>query len=138
MNLSFQDRNDLENLDKINLWSGSDKLSMITPNQPFPPGSAVMNAHAASVWSIRLRYRPGTKYVQLPDRIVRSFSRSPLLSLGYTKGLADLLGSSADFSKWRFSVTQDLNFKIGGSLKYLYATGGFLYRDWETDRKSVV
>lgn len=130
INFSFQDRNPLKNLDKISLWSGNERLSSITPNQPFPPTYDVMSPHAASILSFRLRYRPGTKYVQLPDRMVRSFSRSPLLSLGYTQGIPGILGSKAAFSKWRFSVTQDLNFKIGGSLKYLYATGGFLNRDY--------
>jgi len=45
--------------------------------------------------------------------------------LEYSKGIPRL-GSDVDFDKWKFSVFDELNLKLGGEFKYRIGIGGFL------------
>ena len=75
--------------------------------------------------SFRIVYRPGQKYIQLPKGRIPLGSKFPELSFTYTKGIKGFLGSDVDFDKWRFSVSDDKNLKLAGTMKYRFATGGF-------------
>lgn len=126
LGFSYKNRTALENLNDINLWANKDKLSNITPNFPLEISAVPMVSNRSSIFTFRIRYRPGEKYVEYPDRVVRTFSRSPLFTLQLDRALPNLLSANADFSKWKFSVSQDINFKIGGEFKYMIQGGGFL------------
>lgn len=97
----------------------------ITPNYPDEIMSAQFEPHKALLVSVDVSYKPGQKYIQFPNRKVPLGSKYPTFSIGYTKGINGLLGSDVNFDKWRFSVYDDLNFKIGGLLKYKLGVGGF-------------
>lgn len=125
---SFQNRTPLNNLDHIRLWSGSTSLKNITANYPTEISAGNMDANIASVWNARLTYRPGTQYIEFPDKITRTYGNAPTFTLHYLMGIPNLFNSSSSFSKWKFSIGQELNFKIAGQLKYLAEMGGFINR----------
>lgn len=124
--INFQDRLPLVNTDTNYAWGNSRVFNKFTPNYPTEISNQAMNPHQAFVMGFRISFRPGTKYIELPDRIVSSFSRTPTFTFQYAKGIKNALGSDVDFDKWRFSVTGDINFKLGGEFKYRVETGGFI------------
>jgi len=125
--LSYQDRTPLWNTDTSYSWGRSTTVfKNLTPNYPTEISSAPMPRHRAFSTTFRIVYRPGTKYIQLPDRIVSSFTNKPVFSFQYTKGIPDIMGSTVDYDKWRFAATGDANFKLAGELKYRVELGGFI------------
>jgi hypothetical protein len=124
--VNYQDRIPLVNTDTNYAWGNSRVLNNFTPNYPTEIVNQPMNPHQAFVVGFRISFRPGTKYIELPDRVISSFSRTPTFSFQYTKGIKNVIGSDIDFDKWRFAVTGDVNFKIGGEFKYRVETGGFI------------
>ena len=61
---------------------------------------------------IILTYQPGQKYIQFPNSKMPLGSKYPTLEFEYTKGIKNILGSDVDYDKWRFSVFDNMNFKI--------------------------
>jgi hypothetical protein len=66
------------------------------------------------------------RYVELPGRKIPIGSKYPTLSLEMNRGIPTMLGSTVDFTKWKFLVWDEVNFKLNGSLKYRLGVGGFL------------
>lgn len=124
--VNYQDRIPLVNTDTNYAWGSSSVFNKFTPNYPTEISNQPMNPHQAFVVGFRITFRPGTKYIELPDRIISSFSRTPTFSFQYSKGIKNILGSDVDFDKWRFSVTGDVDLKLGGEFKYRVETGGFI------------
>jgi len=124
--LNYQDRIPLVNTDTNYAWGSSRIFKKFTPNYPTEIVSQPMNPHQAFVVGFKISFKPGTKYIELPDRVISSFSRTPTFSLQYTKGIRNVLGSDSEFDKWRFSIIGDINFKLGGEFKYRFETGGFI------------
>ncbi|MBA4260289.1 MAG: hypothetical protein C0446_14085, partial [Chitinophaga sp.] len=42
---------------------------------------------------------------------------------------AGILGSDANYTKWRLSISDDVDLKLAGELKYAFVAGGFLQKD---------
>jgi hypothetical protein len=124
--INYQDRIPLVNTDTSYGWGNSRIFKNFTPNYPTEIVSEPMKAHQNFIIGFRINFRPGTKYIELPDRVISSFSRTPTFSFQYTKAIKNVLGSDNDFDKWRFSVTGDVNLKLGGEFKYRIETGGFI------------
>lgn len=124
--VNYQDRIPLVNTDTSYAWGSSRIFNKFTPNYPTEIINQPMNPHQNFVIGFRINFRPGTKYIELPDRVISSFSKTPTFSFQYTKGIKNVLGSDTDYDKWRFSVTGDINFKLGGEFKYRFETGGFI------------
>jgi len=121
----FQNRLPLVNLPDVVYW-GKDKGRTPSPNYPQDITNAPMTPNKASLLTVGVTWRPGGKYVEYPDRKVGIGSRYPTLSASITQGINGLLGSDANFTKWRFSVTDEMNLKLFGRLNYKYSMGGFL------------
>ena len=119
----YQSRRPLENTTNYS-WKRSAKA--FTPNYPEEIISANIPAHEAFSASIGLRWQPGMKYIELPDRTFGTGSKYPTFSLNITKGFAGVLGSDVEYAKWRFSMNDNLNLKLGGRINYRLAVGGFL------------
>jgi hypothetical protein len=124
--INYQDRTPLVNTDTSYGWGNSRIFKKFTPNYPTEIVNQPMTAHQNLIIGFRINFRPGTKYIELPDRVISSFSRTPTFSLQYIKAIRNILGSDSDFDKWRFSITGDINFKLGGEFKYRVETGGFI------------
>ena len=124
--LNFQDRSPLNNTDTTTIWGNAEKRNNITPNFPTEISSSNIIRHQAFVAGISVSYRPGAKYIELPDRKINIGSKYPLFSLSYYKGIDRLFGSDVDFDKWRFSIQDECNLKLAGELRYKVVIGGFL------------
>jgi hypothetical protein len=101
-------------------------LKNITANYPTEVSAENMKANIASVWNLKLTYRPGTQYIEFPDKIIRTYANTPTISFTYFMGVPNLFNSNSSFSKWKLSLGQELNFKISGQFNYLIEMGGFI------------
>ena len=123
--ISYQDRIPSENTTNyvIKDWKEKD----FTPNYP---EIAVSNfqRHQAFTVSLGLQWRPGGRYIEYPDRKISIGSKYPTFNVGYTKGIRSILGSDINYSKWNFGISDNLNIKLRGSIRYLFETGGFMNR----------
>jgi hypothetical protein len=102
-----------------------------TPNFPIlsPPGGTIQTLpsnNTAVLTSVDVQYQPGQQYIEFPERKVSIGSKYPTMELYYERGWADILWSNANFDKWRFSVWDDVNFKLKGLLRFRFSVGGFL------------
>ncbi len=121
----FQDRFALNNLIDPVSWKNISGREF-TPNYPVDLVSSNMPRNQAAQVTVGLNWQPGGKYIEIPDRKIAIGSDWPNFSVSLTHGIKGLLGSDADFTKWRFLVSDDINLKMGGELSYRLMTGGFL------------
>lgn len=119
---NLQHRTPLENTTDYK-WRTVDNRQY-TDNKPI--GFANINRHQALSVGVALVYRPGAKYIEYPDRKVSLGSKYPTFTLGITQGVPNLFGSDVDYTKWNFSISDNLNLKLGGLLNYRFRIGGFL------------
>ncbi len=125
VNLLYEDRIPLENTTKYTFFK-KDSIN-ISPNYPYQRVTrSEIFPHQALILSINMSFKPGQKYIQLPYSKISLGSKYPTFTVGYTKGINELLGSDVDFDKWKLTVSDDKNFKLAGMLKYKIGVGGFL------------
>ncbi|WP_372490101.1 DUF5686 family protein [Chitinophaga sedimenti] len=55
-------------------------------------------------------------------------SKAPVFEINYNKGIA-LFGSHVDYDRWKVAMSDEMNFKIFGELRYRLSGGGFLNRN---------
>lgn len=122
--ISYQHRSPLENT-AFGSW-GHPKGKEFTPNYPVELTDTNIAKHSALSASLTLRWQPGSRYIQLPDRKANIGTKYPVFDLTYTQGIKGLMGSDVDYSKWSLSMTQDIDLKMKGKLQYKLLTGGFL------------
>ena len=101
----------------------------LTPNYPFEKINTQFDRHQALLFGFEMNFRPGQRYIQFPRTKIPIGSKYPLFTLQYTKGINGLLGSDVHFDKWRFTISDDKNFKLAGTTKYRVSVGGFLNRN---------
>ncbi len=123
--ISFEDRMPLENTSNA-IWGKKERTSRRTPNYPVELMTQNFERHNATNASVSISYKPGTKYIQLPDNRINVGSDHPLFTLVYTKGLKGVFNSITDFDKWNFSVKDDINLRLFGRFNYNIGMGGFL------------
>ncbi len=120
----FEDRMPLENTTNYTLFK-KDTVHF-TPNYPYEKIATQFSRHQALQLSFNISIKPGQKYIQFPRSKVAIGSKYPTFSFNYTKGIKGVLGSDVDFDKWRFSISDDKNFKLAGLMKYKFSVGGFI------------
>ena len=120
----YEDRKPLDNTTKFTLFK-KDSVN-ITPNYPFDRISSQFAAHQALLLNMEVSFKPGQKYIQFPYSKMPVGSKYPTFTVGYTRGINGLFGSDVNFDKWKFMVNDDVNFRLGGLLKYRIGIGGFL------------
>jgi hypothetical protein len=121
---NYQDRRPLENTSDFTLYKKNDRP--FTPNYPFEITNTNLQPHQAFSITAGIVIRPGTKYVEYPDRKVNIGSKYPVMVASITKGIDGFLGSDVDYLRWNFRASDNLNMKIGGRLSYRLETGGFI------------
>jgi hypothetical protein len=119
----YENRIPVENTTDYSFFKKEDTF---LPNHPYELDSIPFNKHQALVAGITFTYQPGQRYIQFPKYKVPIGSKYPTFQLEYNKGINDLLGSDVDFDKWKFSVFDNMNFKIGGEFRYRVSIGGFI------------
>ncbi|KAI9450329.1 hypothetical protein F5148DRAFT_1337177 [Russula earlei] len=96
-----------------------------TPNYPVELTASNIPKHNAVMATLSLTWRPGSRYIEMPDRKISLGSKYPVLNASITKGIDNILGSDVDYTKWKFTISDGLNFKLGGRLSYRLEAGGF-------------
>ncbi len=124
INALYENRKPIDNTSQFTIFKKDS--SKITPNYPYDRISAQFTPHQAFILSLDVSFKPGQKYIQFPNSKMAVGSKYPTFNLNYTRGISNIFGSDASFDKWKFSINDDLNFKIGGLLKYRIGMGGFL------------
>ena len=126
--LDYQSRRPLENTDTLTFWGPRRYEGAYTANRAVETGLPNIPYHRALVAGLTLRYRPGARYVELPDRTFSVGSKYPLFTLSLQRGLPELLGSEVAFTRWSVNIDDELNLRLAGELKYRIAIGGFTDR----------
>jgi hypothetical protein len=122
--LLYEDRTPLNNTSNYSFFG--DQGKPFTPNYPFEKINTQFSPHHALIAGVSARFKPGQQYIEFPNNKMALGSKYPTLSIAYEKGLYQVLGSDVDFDKWKFSLWDDVNFKLRGTLRYRLGVGGFL------------
>ncbi|MBK6383852.1 MAG: hypothetical protein IPF69_10370 [Chitinophagaceae bacterium] len=120
----YQDRQPLENKTDYTWRDKADRE--YTPNYPLELLTQNITRHQSLVGLLGISWQPGTKYIELPDRKINIGSKMPVFDLVYIQTLGTLFSNDADFSKWKFTMADDLNFHLQGKFSYKLGVGGFL------------
>ncbi len=120
----YEDRIPLDNSTNFTFFKKDS--SNITPNYPNERIAAQFTPHQAFIISGSISFKPGQRYIQFPNYKMPIGSKYPTFTLNYTKGINNVFGSDVDFDKWRFTVQDDKNLKLLGTIKYKLGIGGFL------------
>ncbi len=121
----YQNRKPLENLPDLTRWKDYPQRDF-TPNYPTEITNNNMVANQASILTLTVRWRPGSKYIELPDQKINIGSKYPTMSASITKGIEGLLGSNINYAKWSIGINDNLNFKLAGRLDYSMNLSGIL------------
>lgn len=107
-----------------------DGEKLFTPNVPDQLSGMLWEVHNAVLAKASVSYQPGVTYVQYPDFLSPQYSKWPVFTLEYDKGIPGLLNSKVDFDNWRFAVSDYMNMKLLGSIEYNIGVGGFLNKNY--------
>jgi Family of unknown function (DUF5686)/CarboxypepD_reg-like domain len=124
INTLYEDRIPLENTTSFTLIK-KDSVN-ITPNYPYEKIVQQFTPHQAVIISFDISIKPGQRYIQFPNNKMPIGSKYPTFSFNYTKGIESIFGSDVNFDKWKFSINDDKNLKLAGTIKYKIGVGGFL------------
>ena len=117
--VQYQNRKPMDNV----VLKLKDKL--FTPNYPTTLMNANIVPHTSLVLNFNVTWRPFSRYLELPDRLINLGSKYPTLNFNVATGLPSIMGSNVDFMKWRLTATQNLNLKLYGKLDAKFIVGGF-------------
>jgi hypothetical protein len=119
----YENRLPLNNTTKFTIFK-KDSVN-ITPNFPYEKIHVQFTKHQALIAGFTISVKPGQRYIQFPNFKMPIGSNYPTFSFNYTKGINNALGSDVDFDKWQFTIDDNKNLKLAGTLKYKIGTGGF-------------
>jgi hypothetical protein len=119
----YQDRKPLENTTNYTIKNHPDRE--FTPNYPQELIQENFKRHQVFVTLLRMKFQPGARYIELPDQIINIGSKWPVFMAEYIRSYDKVFGSDVDFSRWKFNIRDDLNFRLRGLLSYRIGMGGF-------------
>ena len=122
--LLFEDRIPLNNTTNFTIVK-KDSIN-ITPNYPYEKIASQFMPHRAFIANVSFNFQPGQQYIQFPNYKMSVGSKYPTFTIDYFKGIKNILGSDVDFDKWRFTIKDEKNLRLAGTLKYKFGIGGFL------------
>ncbi|WP_346320625.1 DUF5686 and carboxypeptidase regulatory-like domain-containing protein [Chitinophaga sp. YIM B06452] len=116
---NYESRIPLENAEDFVLFKNSKKT--FTPNHPQELANIPFNREEVITVGGSVSFQPGQRFIEYPNRRVGMGSKYPTFTASYRKGFLD-----ADFDKWNIGVSDNMNFKLFGELRYHFTGGGFL------------
>lgn len=122
LHVTYEDRLPLVNTTDFSFFNKDD---VFLPNHPFELAGKSFDRNQALVAGFTIKWQPGQRYIEYPWGKQPLPSGAPEFQLEYNKGIKKVFGSDADFDKWKFSVADNMNFKMGGEFKYRIGVGGF-------------
>lgn len=120
----YQDRMPLENNSDYTWRKKNDR--QFTPNYPIELMSENIKRHQVLSFLYRLTWQPKSRYIELPEGKINLGSKFPVFNLQLEMAVKDLLGTDAEYSKWKLSIKDDMNFKLQGKFQYRIGAGGFI------------
>jgi hypothetical protein len=123
----YQDRRPLDNTTDFTFRDR--KTREYGPNYPSDLIVNNIERHQAFFSLIGLRWQPGVRYIELPDRKSSIGSKYPVFSVQYLQAFRNFLGSDLSYSKWKFAITDNINFRLYGRFRYRIGMGGFIKKD---------
>ncbi len=120
----YEDRIPLQNTSDFTLIKS--KANNIRPNFPTDRIATQFTPHQAVITSATVSFKPGQRYIQFPNYKAAIGSKYPTFTLYYTKGINSVFGSDVNFDKYNFTIQDDKNLKLAGTIKYKIGVGGFL------------
>jgi len=122
--IEYQDRIPFDNTSDASWNKTNDKF--YSPNYPTELLTEQFKRHEALVIQAGFSWRPKSRYIEFPDRVINIGSKWPLLTFQYTKGIQGLVGSNVDYDNWQTAMEDDLNARLLGTFKWKIKNGGFL------------
>jgi len=122
--LQYADRAPLDNVTNYT-WRNRDNRTY-APNYPTELATTNISPHQIFLLTAGLRWQPGARYIELPQRTINVGGKSPVFSAQITRALEGIAGSDGSFTKWRFEMTDQFNLKLKGIFRYRLGLGGFL------------
>ena len=119
IDMQYQNRKPMDNV--VAVFRGA----TFAPNYPISLMSSNLEVHKAFIINFNLTWRPFSKYLELPERLINLGSKYPTINLNISNGIQGVAGSAVDFTKWRLTASQNLNLKLFGKLDAKYIVGGF-------------
>lgn len=119
LNANYESRIPVENTTDFVLFKNNEKT--FTPNHPQELAGVPFNREEVLTFGGSVSFQPGQRFIEYPNRKVAFGSKYPTFTASYRKGLLD-----ADFDKWNIGVSDNMNFKLFGELRYHFTGGGFL------------
>jgi hypothetical protein len=123
LHATYEDRLPVENTTDFSFFK---KKRVLLPNHPYELADIPFNRHQAFVAGIHLEFQPGQRYIQMGKSKFPIGSKYPVFELDYSKGIDKIFGSDVDYDKWKFTISDKMNFKIGGEFRYSISIGGFI------------
>ncbi len=120
----FEDRKPLDNTTDFTLIKKY--KTNIEPNYPIEQLISNFTPHQSAQVSFKMSFQPGQRYIQFPRYKVPLGSKYPTFTAEYTKGFKQIFGSDVNFDKYRFTINDDMNFKLLGKFRYKVGVGGFI------------
>lgn len=124
--LRYENRLPVENTTDFVIFENKDKQFL--PNHPQELASRPFVKHQALLWGASFRFQPGQRFIEYPTGRSAIGSKAPVFEINYNKGIA-LFGSDVDYDRWKVAMSDEMNFKIFGELRYRLSGGGFLNRN---------
>jgi hypothetical protein len=121
--VTYEDRLPVENTTDFVVFK--DAKRQFLPNHPYELANVPFTRHQALVLNLGASFQPGQRFIEFPDRKVAIGSKYPRFEVNYSKGIHNLAGSDVDFDKWWAQVSDGMNFKLFGELRYRLGAGGF-------------
>lgn len=123
---TYEDRIPLVNTTDYSFFN---KDKVFLPNHPYELSQLPFDRHQAVEVGFLLSWQPGQRYIEFPWGKMPIASKAPVFELEYNKGISGILGSDVKYDKWKFTMADEVNFKLGGEFKYRVGIGGFLNND---------
>lgn len=93
-----------------------------TPAGQATTGAAMQNANAM-IFGLSVRWKPGQKYLEFPDRTINLGSKWPTFKLLYRRGIP--LGATSDFDYLDLTIEDDHRLGMLGTLEWRAEAGIF-------------
>ncbi len=89
------------------------------------------NENNAMLIHASIAYQPGFTYTKYPEYIKPIRGKFPTLQFTYDQGIPNVFDSKSDFSKWKFSVSDEtVHLKLWGDISYNFSVGGFMNNNY--------
>ena len=118
--INYQNRSPLNNI--IDSMAGR----ALTPNFPTDITSTNITKQKSLIFSYSIQWRPFSKYMELPDRMINLGSTYPTFNFTITKSANELFNEKQSFTKWRLAINNTYNYKLYGKVSAKVNFGGFL------------